>query len=554
MLASMKPSCRQTCQRSAGLPCEASKPGSPPSCYTGSSASTPDPVDAVVSVPVAPRALSDGRRPRRAGARSRCHQRPHRGRAGAVRRDAIARHPRPADRRRAATDADVDELRHGHAVLPRCARGTRRAGGGRRGPSAAQSHEVDPYRGLAPHLQVASARAARTGGDCRRRGARGRGIGAGAAAAAGAARSAGVGDGRPRARRRHRAALLAEQLVEAGYTREDPVDEHGEFCVRGGIVDVFPPGDAEPIRIEFIGDTVESIRRYDPSTQRSTRTIDQARIVPDSRAPRRRPTAPAVRDAAPRMHRLRLLRPSAGRATFVVAEPDEVCRGRRHVPRADRRRAIRRVTSADQDHARRGAGSRGAARRGCSSTTDTVSSGWQRRAAGAAGRRCDSAELKFGPTTALGRPIRQRTTRALPAGPRVQRPRAGLHRGVRAARSRRAGGVRRDDARAAPSACSSSARDYQVIACAADRGRRRAPRPRCSSTIGHLARGFRLPEGGLVDLCRGRCLRGGAPRPRAAAPALGDPASSSPICATSRSATTSCTSITASARSSGSSN
>jgi transcription-repair coupling factor (superfamily II helicase) len=45
--------------------------------------------------------------------------------------------------------------------------------------------------------------------------------------------------------------ILAEQLLEAGYTREDPVDEHGEFFIRGGIVDLFPPGDAEPIRVEF---------------------------------------------------------------------------------------------------------------------------------------------------------------------------------------------------------------------------------------------------------------------------------------------------------------
>ena len=92
--------------------------------------------------------------------------------------------------------------------------------------------------------------------------------------------------------------LLAEQLLEAGYTREDPVDEHGEFCIRGGIVDLFPPGDAEPIRVEFIGDTVESMRRYDPSTQRSTGTIDQARDRPDSRTARRRGSTGVARRCA----------------------------------------------------------------------------------------------------------------------------------------------------------------------------------------------------------------------------------------------------------------
>ena len=116
--------------------------------------------------------------------------------------------------------------------------------------------------------------------------------------------------------------LLAEQLVEAGFTREDPVDEHGEFCVRGGIVDVFPPGDAEPLRIEFIGDTVESIRRYDPSTQRSTRTVDQARIVPirERLGQTDNPSAADLRLESTVFEYLTFRR----RPVFVVVEPDEV--------------------------------------------------------------------------------------------------------------------------------------------------------------------------------------------------------------------------------------
>ena len=62
---------------------------------------------------------------------------------------------------------------------------------------------------------------------------------------------------------------LGELLVEAGFTREDPADEHGEFAIRGGILDVYPAGDAQPVRLEFIGDTIESLRTYDPATQRS---------------------------------------------------------------------------------------------------------------------------------------------------------------------------------------------------------------------------------------------------------------------------------------------
>src|SRR4029077_15374415 len=73
---------------------------------------------------------------------------------------------------------------------------------------------------------------------------------------------------------------LAELLVDAGFTREDPADEHGEFAVRGGIVAIFPAGEAQPVRLEFIGDTIESLRIYDPSTQRSIAAIDQIVIVP----------------------------------------------------------------------------------------------------------------------------------------------------------------------------------------------------------------------------------------------------------------------------------
>ncbi|MGO8019922.1 hypothetical protein AB9E19_33895, partial [Rhizobium leguminosarum] len=54
----------------------------------------------------------------------------------------------------------------------------------------------------------------------------------------------------------------------------------GEFAVRGGILDIFPPGDAQPVRLDFIGDTIESLRTYDPATQRSVSPIDQLTIIP----------------------------------------------------------------------------------------------------------------------------------------------------------------------------------------------------------------------------------------------------------------------------------
>src|SRR5262245_40486728 len=142
------------------------------------------------------------------------------------------------------------------------------------------SHEVDPYRGLAPHVGVTSTRARALH-----------------AVASGGARvvvasAAGLLPRVTGPSRLVAAALdlrpgqdiapmdLAELLVDAGFTREDPADEHGEFAVRGGIVDIFPAGAANPVRLEFIGDTIESIRTYDPATQRSLAAVDQVSIVP----------------------------------------------------------------------------------------------------------------------------------------------------------------------------------------------------------------------------------------------------------------------------------
>ena len=64
---------------------------------------------------------------------------------------------------------------------------------------------------------------------------------------------------------------LLEQLASLGFERRDFVDGYGDFAVRGGILDVFPFVGEHPIRIEFWGDTVESIREFDPLSQRSIR-------------------------------------------------------------------------------------------------------------------------------------------------------------------------------------------------------------------------------------------------------------------------------------------
>jgi len=68
---------------------------------------------------------------------------------------------------------------------------------------------------------------------------------------------------------------LCEWLVEAGFERTDQVDQQGEFARRGGIVDVFCAGTTQAVRVEFFGDFIDSIRRFDLDTQRSTEQIDR---------------------------------------------------------------------------------------------------------------------------------------------------------------------------------------------------------------------------------------------------------------------------------------
>jgi transcription-repair coupling factor (superfamily II helicase) len=142
------------------------------------------------------------------------------------------------------------------------------------------SLQIDPYRALAPHFRVASARARAL-----------HALASGTSRVVVASAAALLPRVSPPARLLS-ASLelkpgqdispqdLAAVLVDGGFTREDPVDAHGEYCVRGGIVDVYPAGEAQPARLEFVGDTIESIRRYDPATQRSITPLDQLAVVP----------------------------------------------------------------------------------------------------------------------------------------------------------------------------------------------------------------------------------------------------------------------------------
>jgi transcription-repair coupling factor (superfamily II helicase) len=83
----------------------------------------------------------------------------------------------------------------------------------------------------------------------------------------------------------HPIERLAEHLIRHGFRRTDLVYEVGDFAVRGGIVDLFPPGEDSPVRLDLFGDTVESIRWFDAQSQRSEDTLDSVRVLPLSLFP-----------------------------------------------------------------------------------------------------------------------------------------------------------------------------------------------------------------------------------------------------------------------------
>src|SRR5262245_14526043 len=87
---------------------------------------------------------------------------------------------------------------------------------------------------------------------------------------------------------------LIEHLASVGYVRSDPVGSVGEFSSRGGILDFYSPSGSlsedgraiNPVRVEFFGDEIDSIREFDPETQRSIREVEETLITPmrDERA------------------------------------------------------------------------------------------------------------------------------------------------------------------------------------------------------------------------------------------------------------------------------
>jgi transcription-repair coupling factor (superfamily II helicase) len=77
-------------------------------------------------------------------------------------------------------------------------------------------------------------------------------------------------------------------LSSAGYDKQVTCEMPGQYAVRGGIIDIFSPESPQPIRVELLGDTIESIRAFDPNTQRSTNPVERAALMPLTEFPRHR--------------------------------------------------------------------------------------------------------------------------------------------------------------------------------------------------------------------------------------------------------------------------
>ena len=79
--------------------------------------------------------------------------------------------------------------------------------------------------------------------------------------------------------------MLIDHLASVGYTQVDLVEMPGQFARRGGILDVYSPEADRPIRVDFFGDEIESMRKFDPETQRSSTALDEALLLPLAEIP-----------------------------------------------------------------------------------------------------------------------------------------------------------------------------------------------------------------------------------------------------------------------------
>jgi transcription-repair coupling factor (superfamily II helicase) len=140
--------------------------------------------------------------------------------------------------------------------------------------------EVDPYRGLSPHPEIAAARA-KAIWELLQEGRR---------VLVTSIQAASVRLHAPhrflnyclmlKSQEEMSPEMIRDHLFESGYVEDDPVTDPGEFSLRGGILDVYPPHLERPVRLEFFGDQIESIRAFDPDSQRSVETVNTVEIIP----------------------------------------------------------------------------------------------------------------------------------------------------------------------------------------------------------------------------------------------------------------------------------
>ena len=90
-------------------------------------------------------------------------------------------------------------------------------------------------------------------------------------------------------------SALKAQLTLAGYTHVSQVVSPGEYAVRGGLIDLFPMGSAVPYRVDLFGDEIDSIRTFDPDTQRSLYPVPEVRLLPGREFPMDEPARAAFR-------------------------------------------------------------------------------------------------------------------------------------------------------------------------------------------------------------------------------------------------------------------
>ena len=75
---------------------------------------------------------------------------------------------------------------------------------------------------------------------------------------------------------------LRDFLVRMGFVQAPTVTEPGDYAIRGGIIDIFPPGEGGPVRLDFFGDVLDGARRFDPANQRTTEKLEMIELAPVS--------------------------------------------------------------------------------------------------------------------------------------------------------------------------------------------------------------------------------------------------------------------------------